>query len=248
MMIIPAVDIKNGKCVRLLQGRMEDETVFSDDPAAMAQKWANAGAELIHVVDLDGAFEKRPQNLDAVKNIINSVDTPIQLGGGIRNERAVETALELGVQRVIIGTEAIKNPQWVRQIARKYPGQIVVGIDARDGRVAIEGWTETTPIRAIDLARQFEDCGVAAINFTDIYRDGMQTGPNIAETGRLAEAIKIPVVASGGVSTIEDIKNLLPLTAVGVSGVITGKALYSGTLDFKQAMALVQSEARRDQN
>ena len=248
MMIIPAVDIKNGKCVRLLQGRMEDETVFSDDPAAMAQKWANAGAELIHVVDLDGAFEKRPQNLDAVKNIINSVDTPIQLGGGIRNERAVETVLKLGVQRVVIGTEAIKNPQWVKQIARKYPGQIVVGIDARDGRVAIEGWTETTSIRAIDLARQFEDCGVAAINFTDIYRDGMQTGPNIAETGRLAEAIKIPVVASGGVSTIEDIKNLLPLTAVGVSGVITGKALYSGTLDFKQAMALVQSEARRDQN
>ena len=247
MMIIPAVDIKNGKCVRLLQGRMEDETVFSDDPAAMAQKWANAGAELIHVVDLDGAFEKRPQNLDAVKDIINSVDTPIQLGGGIRNERAVETVLKLGVQRVIIGTEAIKNPQWVRQIARKYPGQIVVGIDARDGRVAIEGWTETTSIRAIDLARQFEDCGVAAINFTDIYRDGMQTGPNIAETGRLAEAIKIPVVASGGVSTIEDIKNLLPLTAVGVSGVITGKALYSGTLDFKQARALVQ-EARRNQN
>jgi phosphoribosylformimino-5-aminoimidazole carboxamide ribotide isomerase len=222
--------------------------VFSDDPAAMARRWANAGAELIHVVDLDGAFEKRPQNLDAVKNIVNSVDTPIQLGGGIRNERAVETVLELGVQRVIIGTEAIKNPQWVRQIARKFPGQIVVGIDARDGRVAIEGWTEITPVRAIDLARQFEDCGVAAINFTDIYRDGMQTGPNITETGRLAEAIKIPVVASGGVSTIEDIKNLLPLTAVGVSGVITGKALYSGTLDFKQAMALVQSEARREQN
>ena len=227
---------------------MEDETVFSDDPAAMAQKWANAGAELIHVVDLDGAFEKRPQNLEAVKNIINSVDTPIQMGGGIRNQSTVETVLEMGVQRVIIGTEAIKNPQWVMQIARQYPDQIVVGIDARDGRVAIEGWTETTPTRAIDLARQFEDCGVAAINFTDIHRDGMQTGPNIAETGRLAEAIKIPVVASGGVSTIEDIKNLLPLTEVGVTGVITGKALYSGTLDFKQALALVQSEARQNGN
>ena len=238
MIIIPAVDIKNGKCVRLLQGRMEDETVFSDDPAAMAQRWANAGAELIHVVDLDGAFEKRPQNLEAVKNIINSVDTPIQLGGGIRNEHTVETVLELGVQRVIIGTEAIKNPQWVRQIARKYPGQIVVGIDARDGRVAIEGWTETTPIEAIDLAKKFEERGVAAINFTDIFRDGMQTGPNIEETRRLAEAISIPVVASGGVSTIEDIQNILPLEAVGVIGVITGKALYSGTLNYQEAVAI----------
>ncbi|MEE4261120.1 MAG: 1-(5-phosphoribosyl)-5-[(5-phosphoribosylamino)methylideneamino]imidazole-4-carboxamide isomerase [Desulfobacteraceae bacterium] len=241
MIIIPAVDIKNGKCVRLVQGRQEDETVFSNDPAAMAQKWAKAGAELIHVVDLDGAFEKSPQNLHAVKNILNTVDTPIQLGGGIRNERTVMTLLDMGVQRVIIGTEAIKNPQWVRQTARHFPGQVVVGIDARDGRVAIEGWTETTQIRAIDLAKQFEDCGVAAINFTDIYRDGTQTGPNITETGRLAEAISIPVVASGGVSTIEDIKNLLPLEALGVSGVITGQALYSKTLDFKQALALVQS-------
>ena len=227
MLIIPAVDIKNGKCVRLLQGRMEDETVFSDDPAAMARKWADAGAELIHVVDLDGAFEKHPQNLEAVKNILNSVATPIQLGGGIRNERNVKTVLDLGVQRVIIGTEAIKNPGWVMQIAQQYPDQIVVGIDARDGRVAIEGWTETTSTRAIDLARQFEDCGVAAINFTDIHRDGMQTGPNIEETRTLAEAVDIPVVASGGVATIKDIQNLLPLEACGVIGVITGKALYT---------------------
>jgi len=241
MIIIPAVDIKNGKCVRLIQGRMEDETVFSNDPAAMAQKWANAGAELIHVVDLDGAFEKSPQNLDAVKSIIKTVDTPIQLGGGIRNERTAKILLDMGVQRVIIGTEAIKNPEWVMQTARHFPDQVVVGIDARNGRVAIEGWTQTTDTRAIDLAKRFEDCGVAAINFTDIYRDGMQTGPNITETGRLAEAISIPVVASGGVSTIEDIKNLLPLETVGVSGVITGKALYSGTLDFEQALALVQS-------
>jgi len=220
---------------------MEDETVFSNDPAAMAQKWANAGAELIHVVDLDGAFEKSPQNLDAVKRIIKTVDTPIQLGGGIRNQRTVKTLLDMGIQRVIIGTEAIKNPEWVMQTARHFPGQVVVGIDARNGRVAIEGWTQTTDTRAIDLAKQFEDCGVAAINFTDIYRDGMQTGPNITETGRLAKAISMPVVASGGVSTIEDIKNLLPLETVGVSGIITGKALYSGTLDFKQALALVQS-------
>ncbi|MEJ2284932.1 MAG: 1-(5-phosphoribosyl)-5-[(5-phosphoribosylamino)methylideneamino]imidazole-4-carboxamide isomerase [Desulfobacterales bacterium] len=248
MIIIPAVDIKNGKCVRLLQGRMEDETVFSDDPAAMAQKWANAGAELIHVIDLDGAFEKRPQNLEAVRNIINTVDTPIQLGGGIRDEHTVKMILDLGVQRVILGTEAIKNPQWVAQTARQYPGQVVVGIDARNGRVAIEGWTETTATQAVDLARRFEDCGVAAINFTDIHRDGMQTGPNIAETRRLAEAVNIPVVASGGISTIDDIKNLLPLMEVGVVGAITGKALYSGTLDFKQAMALVRSAAGQDEN
>ena len=241
MMIIPAVDLKNGKCVRLVQGRMEDETVFSNDPAAMARQWADAGAELIHVVDLDGAFEKSPRNLDAVKNIIDTVDTPIQLGGGIRTERTVKTLLDMGVKRVIIGTEAINNPEWVMQISRRFPGQVVVGIDARNGRVAIEGWTETTHTQAVDLAKRFEDCGVAAINFTDIYRDGMQTGPNIAETGRLAEAISIPVVASGGVATIDDIKNLLPLEKVGVTGVITGKALYSGTLDFRQALLLVQS-------
>ncbi len=241
MIIIPAVDIKNGKCVRLVQGRMEDETVFSNDPAAMARQWADAGAELIHVVDLDGAFEKSPRNLDAVKNIIDTVDTPIQLGGGIRTERTVKTLLDMGVKRVIIGTEAINNPEWVMQISRRFPGQVVVGIDARNGRVAIEGWTETTHTQAVDLAKRFEDCGVAAINFTDIYRDGMQTGPNIAETGRLAEAISIPVVASGGVATIDDIKNLLPLEKVGVTGVITGKALYSGTLDFRQALLLVQS-------
>jgi phosphoribosylformimino-5-aminoimidazole carboxamide ribotide isomerase len=244
MIIIPAVDIKNGKCVRLVQGRMEDETVFSNDPAAMARQWADAGAELIHVVDLDGAFEKSPRNLDAVKNIIDTVDTPIQLGGGIRTERTVKTLLDMGVKRVVIGTEAINNPEWVMQICRRFPGQVVIGIDARKGRVAIEGWTETTNTQAVDLAKRFEDCGVAAINFTDIYRDGMQTGPNIVETRRLAEAISIPVVASGGVATITDIKNLLPLEKVGVTGVITGRALYSGTLDFRQALLLVQPAKR----
>ncbi len=245
--IIPAVDIKDGKCVRLVQGRMEDETVFSNDPAAMAQKWADAGAELIHVVDLDGAFEKSPQNFDAVKKILNAVDTPIQLGGGIRNERSVRKFLDMGVKRVIIGTEAINNPEWVEQMSRSFPDQIIVGIDARNGHVAIEGWTETTHIRAIDLAKRFENCGVSGINFTDIYRDGMQTGPNIEETRRLAEAIRIPVVASGGVSTIKDIQNLLPLEAVGVAGVITGKALYSGTLDFHEALSLVQTKAQGEE-
>jgi len=238
MIIIPAVDIKNGKCVRLVQGRVEDETVFADDPAAMAHQWAEAGAELIHVVDLDGAFEKKPQNIDVIKKILKTVNTPIQLGGGIRNERTVRMYLDLGVKRVIIGTEAIKNPKFVEKIAQAFPHHIIVGIDARDGRVAIEGWTETTPIEAIDLAKKFEERGVAAINFTDIFRDGMQTGPNIEETRRLAEAISIPVVASGGVSTIEDIQNILPLEAVGVIGVITGKALYSGTLNYQEAVAI----------
>ena len=238
MLIIPAVDIKNGKCVRLVQGRMEDATVFSNDPAAMAQKWALAGAELIHVVDLDGAFEKYPQNIDAIKNILKTINTPIQLGGGIRTERTIRMFLDMGVSRVIIGTEAINNPKLVDKAARDFPGQIIVGIDARKGRVAIEGWTETTHIMAVDLAKRFQNCGVAAINFTDIHRDGMQVGPNIEETRRLAEAIRIPVVASGGVSTIKDIQNLLPLAASGVTGVITGKALYSGTLDFKEALAI----------
>ena len=242
MIIIPAVDIKNGKCVRLAQGRIEEETIFSDDPTAMAQKWERAGAELIHVIDLDGAFEKCPQNIDAIRKIIGAVDIPIQLGGGIRNEQTIQMFVDMGVQRVIIGTEAIRNPDWVQQAATKFPDRIVVGIDARDGYVAIEGWTETTRVLAVDLARRFEDCGVAAVNFTDIHRDGMQTGPNIEETRRLAEAISIPVVASGGVATIADIQNLLPLEAVGVNGVITGKALYSGTLDFQEAQLLVKTK------
>ncbi len=238
MIIIPAVDIKNGKCVRLLQGRMDAETVFSDDPSAMARQWAAEGAEIIHVIDLDGAFEKSPQNLNSIKKILETVDTPIQLGGGIRDQKTIEMLMEIGVHRVIIGTEAIRNPQLVRDACKAFPGQIVVGIDARDGFVAIEGWSETTRTKATDLAKQFEDCGVAAINFTDIHRDGMQTGPNIEETRRLAEAISIPVVASGGVSTLEDIQNLIPLEAVGVTGVITGRALYSGTLKLKDAIAI----------
>lgn len=241
MIIIPAIDIKNGKCVRLFQGRMDKETVFSDDPAAMARRWVDEGAQLIHVVDLDGAVEKRPQNLESIKKIIDSVDVDIQLGGGVRNENIVKTLIEIGVKRIIVGTEAIKNPKFVKDLCKTLPDRIVVGIDARDGLVAIEGWMKTTRIKAIDLAQQFEDCGVAAINFTDIHRDGMQTGPNIEETRRLAEAISIPVVASGGVSSIEDIKNLMPLKAFGVMGVITGRALYTGSLKLKEAIEISES-------
>jgi phosphoribosylformimino-5-aminoimidazole carboxamide ribotide isomerase len=240
MMIIPAVDIKNGKCVRLLQGRMDAETVFSNDPSAMARQWENQGAEMLHVVDLNGAIEKSPQNLSSIQRIVESIHIPVQVGGGIRDLRTIHQYLDIGIAKVVIGTEAIRNPELVRKSCKDHPGCIVVGIDARKGRVAIEGWTQTTDIRAIDLAKQFEDYGVAAINFTDIHRDGMQTGPNIEETRQLAEAVSIPIVASGGVSTLEDIRNLLPLSKSGVIGVITGKALYSGTLNLKKAIELAK--------
>ncbi|MGD8763303.1 MAG: 1-(5-phosphoribosyl)-5-[(5-phosphoribosylamino)methylideneamino]imidazole-4-carboxamide isomerase [Desulfobacteraceae bacterium] len=238
MLIIPAVDIKDGKCVRLLQGRMDQETVFADDPAAMAQKWAQAGAELIHVIDLNGAFAKSPQNIDAVRKILRHVHVPIQLGGGIRNQKTIEMYINMGVKRVILGSEAVRRPEFVDEACREFPNQIVLGIDARNGYVATDGWIHTTRVRAMDLAKQFENSGLAAINFTDIHRDGMQSGLNITEIQTLAEAIDIPVIASGGVSTIDDIHKLLPLESSGVVGVIVGKALYSGTLDFKTALKI----------
>lgn len=238
MIVIPAVDIKNGKCVRLSQGRMDAETVFSDDPAAMARKWDALGADLVHVIDLDGAIQKRPKNAEAIRDILTAVRARVQVGGGIRNLKTIEDYLQMGVYRIIIGTEAVRNPQYVKEACRLFPGRIVVGIDARNGLVAIEGWTETTGTRAVDLALQLEDQGVAAINFTDIHRDGMQTGPNIEETRKLAETISIPVVASGGVSTLQDIRNLLPLEPLGVTGVITGKALYAGSLNLAEAISL----------
>ena len=238
MIVIPAVDIKDGKCVRLAQGRMDAETVFSDDPVATAQQWDDAGAELIHVVDLNGAVEKRPANLEAVMGIAKAVRAPVQVGGGIRTLDTIEKYLAQGVQRVVIGTEAIRNPGLVTEACRLFAGRVVVGIDARRGMVAIEGWTETTRTRAVDLAKTFENCGVAAINFTDIHRDGMQTGPNISETRKLAQAVSIPVIASGGVSGLKDIQSLLPLEPLGVAGVITGKALYSGALNLAEAISL----------
>jgi phosphoribosylformimino-5-aminoimidazole carboxamide ribotide isomerase len=240
MIVIPAIDLKGGRCVRLLQGRMDAETVFSDDPAATAQRWASEGAERIHVVDLDGAVQKRPQNLLSIQKILEAVDIPIQVGGGIRDRDTMKMYLDLGVDQVIIGTEAIKNPGLVAEACKAFPGRIIVGIDARDGWVAVEGWTEITRTRAADLARRFEDSGVAVINFTDIHRDGMQSGPNIEETRRLAEAVSIPVVASGGVSALKDIQNLMPLESSGVVGVITGRALYDGTLDLKTAIAVAK--------
>ena len=236
MIIIPAVDIKKGKCVRLLQGRKDSETIFSDNPAEMVQKWEKSGAKLVHVIDLDGAFTKSPQNKESVTKILKTSNVPIQLGGGIRDMATLEMFLEMGVSRVIIGTEAVQNSDFVKSACKSYPNQIVVGIDARKGLVAIEGWVKNTSIDSVELAKRFEDSGVAAIIFTDIHRDGMQTGPNIDQTKRLAEAVSIPVIASGGVATLEDIKNLLPLEEAGVTGIITGKALYSGTLDLREGI------------
>lgn len=217
---------------------MADATLYADDPAAMAVKWESQGAQLIHVVDLDGAFAKSAVNFDSISAILDRVSVPIQVGGGIRDLDTIEKYLRAGVDRVIIGSEALYRPEFVKQSCKLFPGKIVVGIDARDGMVAVEGWSRTSRTRAVDLARQFESSGVAAINFTDIHRDGMQTGPNIPETAALAQAVSIPVIASGGVATIDDIRNLCQIAPFGVTGVITGKALYEGSLDLREAIRI----------
>jgi len=242
MLIIPAVDIKGGRCVRLLQGREGSETIFSDDPSAMAARWEAEGAEVLHVIDLDGAFRKRPQNVEAIKRILDRVHLPVQLGGGIRDMETISMFLEMGVSRVILGTEAIRTPSLVEQASQTFPGQIVVGIDARNGMVAIEGWTQTTEQRTIEVARGFDRHGLAAIIFTDIHKDGMQTGPNIQETKRLAEAVSTPIIASGGVADISHIKAIARLEPHGVIGVITGRALYAGTLELKQALEVARGK------
>jgi phosphoribosylformimino-5-aminoimidazole carboxamide ribotide isomerase len=243
MIVIPAVDIKDGKCVRLEQGRMDAETVFSDDPAAMAARWVEEGAALIHLVDLDGAVAKSPRNLPAVRAIVGRIAVPVQLGGGVRDLDTIRFYMDEGVQKIVIGTEAVRNPRLVEEACRLFPGRIVVGIDARHGMVAIEGWTEVTQTPATELARRFENCGVAAINFTDIARDGMETGPNIEATRLIAEAVAIPVVASGGVSSLDDIRRLMQLEPWGVVGVITGKALYTGRLSLREALAVAAGAA-----
>ncbi len=240
MIIIPAIDIKAGKCVRLLQGKMDKEIVYSDKPEDMAKKWSDAGAKVLHVVDLDGATSKKPENLDTVKKIVNSVDIPLRLGGGIRNMKTADMLFDIGIDKIVIGTEAVRNPDFVEKACAKYPEKIIVGIDAKDGMASIEGWEETTSVSAVDLAKKFENCGVAAINFTDIARDGMQRGVNIEATRIIAESVSIPIIASGGVSGIEDIKKLLEIR---VAGVITGKALYTGALDLKEAIKIVENNS-----
>ena len=296
MIVIPAIDLKAGQAVRLEQGRMDRDKVYSSDPAEVARKFAEAGAELIHVVDLDGAFQKKPVNLAAIDAILKATAVPLEVGGGIRDLETIAFYLERGVSRVILGTAAHRNPKLVRQACEKFPGRVVVGIDARDGRVAVEGWAETTPVPAEELARRYQGFGVRAIIFTDIARDGMMTGPAIESTRRVLKAVaqtprigkkvaieekvreelmaiadellpinmpesemkeklqelkrviqhiqipQIPVIASGGVSKLQDICDLLPLAQEGLEGVITGRAVYEGTLDLAQAIALTKGK------
>lgn len=220
---------------------MEDATQYSDSPAKMARQWEDKGASLIHIVDLDGAFAKEVRNLSSIRQILSALTVPIQVGGGIRDMKTIQMYIDAGVEKVIIGSEALYNPQLVKDACKQFEGRIVVGIDAKNGMVAVEGWSKTSETSAVDLAKEFEACGVAAINFTDIHRDGMQTGPNIEATAELAEAVSIPIVASGGVNSIEDIKNLLKIEKKGVTGVITGRAIYEGTLDLKEAIRISKS-------
>jgi phosphoribosylformimino-5-aminoimidazole carboxamide ribotide isomerase len=239
MIIIPAIDLKEGKCVRLLQGRKEDVTVYSDDPVATARRWADTGAELIHIVDLDGAFSGEQKNLEAVKAIRESVDVKLELGGGIRDMKRIDLLVEIGIDRVILGTIATEEPELVRNACSKHPGKVIVGIDAKDGKVAVRGWVEVTGHDAIGFARTVEGHGAAGIVYTDISRDGMLSGPNVEATRTMADSVGIPVIASGGIKSIEDIRNLLK--AGSIWGAITGKAIYSGSLDCREAIELTKS-------
>ena len=242
MIIIPAIDLKEGKCVRLKQGLMDQSTIFSENPAEMARKWVDLGAKKLHLVDLDGAFAGKPINEDAIKSIVTEVDNevPIQLGGGIRNLDTVENFLNSGVDSIIIGTAAVTNPGFLHEACYAFPGQIIVGLDAKDGDVAINGWAKLTGHNVIDLAQKFEEYGVESIIYTDIGRDGMMGGVNIEATVKLSESLKIPVIASGGVSNIKDIEMLCEVANIGIRGVITGTAIYEGTLDFKEAQELAE--------
>ncbi len=239
MILYPAIDLKDGQCVRLLRGEMDKATVFSDSPADQARAFADAGCEWLHLVDLNGAFAGRPVNGEAVEAILEAVSLPAQLGGGIRDMATIESWLGRGIARVILGTVAVEDPDLVREAARAFPGRVAVGIDARGGRVATRGWAEETEVEAIDLARRFEDAGVAAIIYTDIERDGAMQGPNVAATAALARAVSIPVIASGGVSSLEDLEALRDCGAP-LNGAISGRALYDGAIDLAEALALLK--------
>lgn len=245
MLLIPAIDLKEGRCVRLKQGLMEQATVFSDSPAEMALHWRNQGARRLHLVDLNGAFAGVPQNFPAIKEILAAVakDIPVQLGGGIRDLGTIEKYLDLGLTDVIIGTAAVKNPEFVREACKEFPGQIIVGLDAKDGMVAIDGWATVTEHHVVDLAKRFEDDGVNSIIYTDIGRDGMMSGVNIEATVKLAQSVNIPIIASGGLTNLDDIRALCAVEKEGVSGAITGRAIYEGSIDFAQAQKLADSLA-----
>jgi phosphoribosylformimino-5-aminoimidazole carboxamide ribotide isomerase len=238
MLIIPAIDLKDGRCVRLFQGEMDQETVYFDDPVDAAKHWLSEGANFLHIVDLNGAVEGRPVHIKEVAAICQQPGLSVELGGGLRSVEAVEAAFDLGVARVVIGTAAYDNAEFLRMLCRKFPGQIVVGIDARQGKVAVKGWKETTAMDAVDLARRCEQDGTARIIYTDISRDGTREGVNLSETLKIAQAVKIPIIASGGVATLDDIRQLLPLEKDGVEGVIVGKALYGAAFSFRDALLI----------
>lgn len=242
MLVIPAIDLKDGQCVRLRKGLMEDSTVFSDDPAGMAERWCREGAKRLHLVDLNGAFEGAPVNDSAVTDIVAATGKlPVQIGGGIRDLGTIDRYLNLGVESVIIGTAAVKDPALVRVACREYPGRIMVGIDARNGWVATDGWAEVSGVQATELAGRFEQAGVSAIIYTDIDRDGMMQGVNVEATLEMARASSIPIIASGGISHLDDIRMLARHTREGITGAITGRAIYEGTLDLKEAQAAADS-------
>ena len=242
MLLIPAIDLKDGKCVRLRQGRIEDETVFADDPLDMAQRWVDAGARRLHLVDLNGAFAGQPVNTQVVRRIADAFpDVPIQLGGGIRDEDTVQLYLEAGVQYVIIGTKAVSAPHFINDLCLEFPGHIIVGLDAKNGKVAIDGWSKLSNHDVIDMAQHFERDGVEAIVYTDISRDGMMQGVNVESTVKLASEISTPVIASGGISTLEDIRQLGEVAEEGIMGAIIGRALYEGSIDLAEAQKLVDA-------
>lgn len=236
MIVIPAIDLKDGKCVRLAQGDFNRVTVYADDPVAMAGKWQEQGAKRLHLVDLDGSLAGAPKNRTQIRDILRAVSIPVQVGGGIRNRETIEAYLAMGVAYVILGTAALKNEQFVREVCHTYPGRIILGIDAANGKVAIQGWTENTSASPVSIARRYENEGLAAIIYTDIKRDGVGTGVNIEATKALAQAVDIPVIASGGVAGLEDIIQLMDVEEFGVAGVIVGKALYSGALSLVDAL------------
>ena len=240
MIIYPAIDIRGGRCVRLTEGRFDAETVFADDPAEMALKWAGLGAEFLHLVDLDGALAGEGKNVPVIERILQSVSIPVQLGGGIRNLETIEKLLSLGVNRLILGSAAVKNPQLVEEACKKYPGHIAVGIDAKNGDVAIEGWGKGSGVAATELAKKMAAYGVETIIYTDISRDGMLSGVNVEATAALARACGVPIIASGGVASIEDIRRVKAVESDGVQGCIIGKAIYTGAVDLKAALALAK--------
>ncbi len=239
MLLIPAIDLKSGRCVRLRQGRMDDETVFSDDPLAVAQRWVDAGTRRLHIVDLDGAVSGRPENAEIIHSITERFpDLPVQVGGGIRDDDTIQSYLDAGVTYIIIGTKAVNAPHFVADVCAEFPGRIFIGLDARNGKVATDGWSKLSHHDVVDLAQQFERHGAECIVYTDIERDGMLTGVNVEATVRLARSIKIPVIASGGIHTIDDVRVLCEVAGEGIIGVITGRAIYEGSLDFRAGQSL----------